>query len=70
MVKQKIEIEGNEYVLNKTIKDNMDVYVEYRNNKVGKIKFFKVQNGKLKEEVDKEKLKEIIKKNYILEENM
>ena len=70
MIEKKINYECNEFIKCKIIKGKLHTYVDYRNNELGKIKFFEVDDGNLKEITNKEDLKQAVEKNYIIKENI
>ncbi len=64
MIEKEIEYEGNIYYENDRIQADSTTYIEYRNDKIQKLKFFEYKNGKLCEVQDKEKLKKAILGKY------
>jgi hypothetical protein len=70
MIEKEIEIEGKKYYKNRRIKSESTMYIEYRNDKLQKIKFFELKNGAICEVEDKEKLKKAIKKIYNIYEEV
>ena len=64
MVQKEIEFEGNMYYENGRIQADSTTYIEYRNDKIQKLKFFEYKDGKLCEVQDKEKLKKAVLGKY------
>lgn len=64
MVEKEIEFEGNIYYENGRIQADSTTYIEYRNDKIQKLKFFEYKDGKLGEVQDKEMLKKAILSKY------
>lgn len=64
MIEKEIEFEGNIYYENGKIQSGSTTYIEYRNDKIQKIKFFEYKDGRLCEAQDKEKLKKAILSKY------
>jgi len=64
MIEKEIEFEGNIYYKNGRIQADSTTYIEYRNDKIQKLKFFEYKDGKLCEVQDKEKLKKAILTKY------
>lgn len=68
MIDKKIQIDGAEYVFVKKFAGKNKKYVEFRSEKLGKIKFFELKNGNLAEINDKEDLKNAVSLNYTIKE--
>ncbi len=66
MIEKEIEFEGNIYYKNGKIQSDSIKYIEYRNDKIQKLKFFEYKDGGLCEVQDKEKLKKAILSKYEL----
>ena len=64
MIEKEIEYEGNIYYENGRIQADSTTYIEYRNDKTQKLKFFEYKDGKLCDVQDKEKLKKAILGKY------
>lgn len=65
MMPKTVTIDGYEYKKMKTIKGKKAIYIEYRNDKLRKIKFFEVKKHQLIEVEEKDDLKLTVEKNYI-----
>ncbi len=64
MIEKEIEYEGNIYYKSGKIQFESTIYIEYRNDKIQKIKFFEYKDKNLFEVQDKEKLKKAIQSKY------
>lgn len=64
MIEKEIEFKGDKYYESGKIQSGDTIYIEYRNDKIQKIKYFELKEGKLSEVKDKDKLKREILKKY------
>lgn len=67
MIEEKIKLNNIEFKKAKQFNTEEHVYIEYRNDKLRKMKFFEIINEELKDIIDTNDLKKAITENYSVE---